>query len=845
MNTYKLAALVLVLVFLSLFEATAGDLKMKSNEFLWDLTTFDWRYVAFEKEEDLPLERVKGVKKWGKTKIGKRWELLGHPELGGKVVWIKTSFYVPENFGDQRIGFFCTAIDDRADFYLNGKLAGSETYYWNTVAKHTDIDLTELIEFGSENELIIRIEDISLNRMSGLIGNVFLYRTEAYSRTNEGGIKVSNSSSDRYQAILHLGLANLEKRDQTLFTASQLETLQVPPSILREDELILVLKESEIEQPFKYQLDLDNVNSITDGRPLEVTLGELPESIGLNEKFDIPIDIKATYRNPFDPAQVKVQAIIKTPGGKIEPVKAFFNQDFEAIQVGEEEEILLPVPSDPWKLYYRPRTTGLHELEVIVQDTSGVATTGIKNFEVKNSEGRGFLRISESNPKYFEFDNGDSYFGLGPSGWFRGSNFIFGGNPRWVPLSMMKEWLQKKSANGSNFDYTASFHFGRLLITGGFMDLHVAWKLEQMLRAMEELDIYWLFFHDDIRRYSSYGFDNLPYAAANGGPATNLQSLYMQKATLDLQKSQLRYIISRMADSPSLWIWNCGDEVQPGDKFSKNMVNAWIKELHSYIRQQDIYEHLHAIGESESVHNGGDLIVQEGWYYSDNPKKHLKECMSVKLDAVGYNQCLLEPFRTLPYPVISPEGGICEWNGRLYLSGEKYDYKEMISYHQHLWISLFMQMAAGGTEWLCNVVDRDNQLYHTKAISNYLEDIPLSKHIWTTTVQDLPDNNAHAYFMKSDLGTLSWLRNKSYTWHEAGYLKKSVKVLNDFHVEIPVCQNGKYRVEYWNTRKGEIEKVDHIEARTNVLDVAIRGLEDDIALKAFPASSESTEVNDN
>ncbi len=178
----------------------------------------------------------------------------------------------------------------------------------------------------------------------------------------------------------------------------------------------------------------------------------------------------------------------------------------------------MPAKGSAWKVYYRPRELGTHQVEVFAQDRAGIRRHAAGTFEAAQSSCPATLRISDADPRYFEYSNGDSFFAIGPSGWFRGPNYIFGGNPRWVPVKMMEEFYARKAANRSNYEYLGTFHYGRLLIRSAFMDPHIAWKLERTLRVMESHDIRWLFFHDDLRRYYRYGFDSLPYSVAQGGP---------------------------------------------------------------------------------------------------------------------------------------------------------------------------------------------------------------------------------------------------------------------------------------------------------------------------------------
>ncbi len=611
----------------------AAEIGFDKSHFFLDLTTIEWDFVITENEETARYQDIIQRRNPEKTRVSKRWDSLGHSEMIKKTVWIKTDISIPAEFEGYKIGFFCTAIDDDAVFYLNGTKLDSVSYHWGAIVKDpTQIDLTPAVKCGP-----------------------------------------------------------------------------------------------------------------------------LPQRVQQYKLMEIPLKVTATFTNPFDPEQINVQAVIQTPSGEIEKVPAFFNQDFEAIQVADEQGILLPIASYPWKLYYRPRQVGKHEMELFAQDQSGIKKWDAGSFRVTESDHKGYLRISQKDPRFFEFENGDSFYGTGPSGWYRGSHFIFGGNSRWLPVKMMGDYYERKAEAGSTYEYLATFHFGLLFIKGGFMDLHTTWKLEHVLRTMERLGIYWDVFHDDILRQSRYGFKNMPYSVEQGGPCRDLYEVYYNEEALRMQKNQLRYLVSRMSDSPAIWIWNCGDERggRPGRRdFSEPLIFSWFKELHGYIRQIDIYQHPHAIGESSSILNGGDVLHIEDWYDRGQDDE----------DLVQKNIDLYNQFLNANYPVIKVEGGLFRWNQSVYLSGKPYNYPEALSFHNHLWLSLFMKSAAGGTEWLNIVLDYDNEMYYAGVLNKFLQNESLTHDVWEMKYPEIFNKNLRGFVLQSRAKSLVWIHNKESIW---------------------------------------------------------------------------------
>jgi hypothetical protein len=837
--------LFLLLSLLNVFSVLqAQDIARFSDQIhLLDLTKLSWLYVAREPNMKLTYAGIKNSEDWKSIGVGKRWENVGHPELKDKTVWVKLFFEVPVDQRNYQLGFFASMIDDEGVIYLNGdSLSGFKYKTGGKIPHPVDVDITSKIKWGGKNELLIEIRDVVTQRMGGIVGSACLYKTLPNEVTKTGGIVLKSKREDTLAVMLHLGDARLVKNKQESFTQNELEQIQTPPSILRKDELIIVVPANRVSSRNFLKVDLDKVASTRSNELLHISCDTLPTRIKLYDLIKMPINVDATFNNPFDPKQITVQALVETPTGRIEKVYAFFGQDFEQVAVNEEEEILLPASGNPWKLYYRPREKGIHKVELLAQDSSGVTRITAGSFEAIPADARGYLHKSSVEPRLFEFDNGEMYYGKGPSGWFRGSRYIFGGNTRWVSLKLLTDYYERKADNGSNFEYLSTFHFGSLYLNDGFIDQHIAWKMEQALRSMERNGLYWIVFHDGILRSYQNGFETLPYAAVNGGPCKNIFEVYTNPIALEMQKNELRYMVSRWSDSPSLWIWNCGDESQPGTELSKLMVRDWLKELHSYIQQTDIYKHSNSIGEYEdAILNGGDVILLGDWYYHNNNQgdRYDQQCNGEKSqDAVGYNLCLQEEFKDLGFPIINIEGGICQWDNFSWLSGEKYlQFPEAIDFHQHLWLSFFTKMAAGGTEWLCQTVDSMNELYHAKAIERFLKNESLTKTFHQIIVPEISNRDLQVFALQANRKTLVWINNKFYNWFNIGVQKRSPVVISNATLRLKVEKDGYFDIEIWDTRKGIVIKKKRVKSTNGYLNYVLPDIDKDIALKIVGVSS--------
>jgi hypothetical protein len=789
----------------SLQKSFLPELQSFSNEkAILDLRNSPWQYVH-DTTNMATFEEVVARKDWSSIKVGKSWNMVGHSELRKGTVWVRTRVFIPMELKNSTVSFFCTAVGDVADLMVNGSPVGERIRYdwWIDCPGSAKIEVTNKLVFGEENIIMLRCGIVRPNRSIGLLGLVALQRSIPFTRNSDGGIVLINDAEGQFNILLHYGDAILSQGNKTGFSAKELSSLQVPVYALREDEMICVVPTGQVDISNKYKVDLSLIHNTSDNRPVTIKCGELQ---GTQKQFDlitIPLQVTAKYNNPFEQREIDVTAEILTPSGKIEIVRGFFAQDYKSLGVGDNEEILLPVEGlgTPWRLNYRPREAGRFKIYLNARDQFSKATYYVGSIEVLPKENQGYLRVSKKDPRYFDFDNGETLYATGPSGWFRQKeNWIFGGNTRWVPVEQVKKFYERKFANRSTYEYLARWHFGQLYLKGGFIDAYVAWKLESAIRSMESNGIYWITYGKPAagRTY----FNNFNW----GMNTMCLQSQIIRQnglpgfTELGFEQGgriELDHFVSRWADSPAIWMWNCAEE--------DGTFNADVLPYHAYIRSIDVYKHPHGVSEGvEGVMYGGDAIILPDWYSGSYEK-----CLQTYLPLVNH-QC----------PVIDIEGSVNS-GGDLYNMGGERLKKIEDGYHNHLWLCLFMKMAGGGTDWFNVELDANNMLFHAMAISNYLDGEYLAGMKMASPVVSEKDLDA---FALTSIG-------KSLAWMIIPPSKRG-KSVTTFFANIPVEKDGKYSVEIWDTRKAEVIRKVECDSFSGTLNLRIDNFATDIALKA-------------
>lgn len=135
---------------------------------------------------------------------------------------------------------------------------------------------------------------------------------------------------------------------------------------------------------------------------------------------------------------------------------AFYYQGFEH-QIKSGREWFYPTQTYAWKVRFAPPTEGEWRYRIVAADASGTATSPPVSFTVAPSDNHGFVRVSQRDLRYFEFEDGTYFPGLGYNmnydhiGWNNPTldnqaNFeVMGKNG----IQLVRMWLSQWSIHGS------------------------------------------------------------------------------------------------------------------------------------------------------------------------------------------------------------------------------------------------------------------------------------------------------------------------------------------------------------------------------------------------------------
>ena len=154
-------------------------------------------------------------------------------------------------------------------------------------------------------------------------------------------------------------------------------------------------------------------------------------AVRVYEKYEVKFSVASTTEYPFfqyDESSppgvlprvgITVEGVFTSPSGKILRQPAFFMTEVTRSGSGSSvayEETNIKY----WVVRFAPQETGQYSVTLSARDSSGTTTATVGTFTAQSPVKPGFIRVSQSDPRYFEFNNGDLYWPIGPA-W--GSNY--------------------------------------------------------------------------------------------------------------------------------------------------------------------------------------------------------------------------------------------------------------------------------------------------------------------------------------------------------------------------------------------------------------------------------------
>jgi len=213
---------------------------------------------------------------------------------------------------------------------------------------------------------------------------------------------------------------------------------------------IFILNIFSSPQAFTVSNPLSLLRSVQDSSLRILNISNI-NTVGKYAKQEITFDVTTSASNPQLPYDndpptgitnidgISVDGVFTSPTGKVWSQPAFYYQIFDD-QFKDGEDWYYPTDQAVWKIRFSPDEVGTWQFYIKAQDKTGTAQSGSHYFTVTPSESHGFIRVSQTDPRYFEYSDGTYFPALGMSS---GYNEI-----QWTSPRLSQEYFQKEGSNG-------------------------------------------------------------------------------------------------------------------------------------------------------------------------------------------------------------------------------------------------------------------------------------------------------------------------------------------------------------------------------------------------------------
>jgi hypothetical protein len=532
--------------------------------------------------------------------------------------------------------------------------------------------------------------------------------------------------------------------------------------------------------------------------------------------FELTIDLKATYTNPYDYDDITVSCQFVSPEGKTDTVDGFYMQDYS---LNPANGSLSAKGTGSFRVRYAPREAGRWQYQVSCTTRAGTTAGPVQAFTCETSTLPGFVRRNKTS--YLAFDNGAQYIPIGENiGWAHSNAY-----------KDYSQWVGKLAANKGNFIrvWMPSWGLGLEWQNGrnGYAGLkhykqENAFYLDWLMELCRKKGVYMMLSLDHHGQVSSKvdpNWNENPYNAANGGPCVHTWDFFTEPVAKESIRNRFRYIVARYGYSTNIMSWELFNEVEWTDDFvqHKGEITAWHAEMADWLRSRDVNRHLITTSYASAVNDPATwrlpaIDFTQTHYYVGVPN----------LDSVLSSAC--QSYTALyGKPTLTGEFGVV---------GEAGDPSVIdphgIYVHNSLWATLLGGGMGAALPWYWdNYIDPQNLYTHFLALANFAAGISFVRDNYKVAPAkvislrkgygnlgdvsvgsgntDIREPSLSTYILRSaDSSRIAgWILNKNYNWK---YVKDhgAPAPVAGARLVIPTLRNGRYKVSWSDCRTGAV-----------------------------------------
>jgi hypothetical protein len=318
--------------------------------------------------------------------------------------------------------------------------------------------------------------------------------------------------------------------------------------------------------------------------------------IGLNEPLGFDLDLDATFDNPFDDSDINVRIIVENDKGRSFDVPGYFAVDGSRQLVEGKERIKLAT-TGRWKARVTFQEPGEYTLSAIVRDRSGTSITNSLKIQAKPSTTSGFIRVSETDKRFFQTTTGKSFYPIGANVCWGGDQGTFNYD-RWLDqyaaqgVNFIRLWLSPLW-NGFSLELPGRSSEGKGL---GVYSQENLWRLDYVMNLARSKGIRVKLCIDSFNvirdKDGNNNWEDSPHSIANGG-VLHSPSEFWESPSMDrIFMQKLRYLVARYGADPTVFAWEFWNEADLSRDFPETLAKDWHQRMATALKKMDPYKHL-------------------------------------------------------------------------------------------------------------------------------------------------------------------------------------------------------------------------------------------------------------
>jgi len=638
--------------------------------------------------------------------------------------------------------------------------------------------------------------------------------------------------------------------------------------------------------------------------PTITSLSPVNNSVSKYKKYEINFNISRSYpadslipyyyydpldtplldpgrTSPYGIDGISIDAIFTSPSGKKLTVPAFYYQDHTISGSYSSGQTINSSNNYFWKIRFTPEESGQYTYTIKIQDKLGTSTypsSGNLQFTSLESNNKGFIKVSPTDPRFFEFSNGESF----------------------IPVSSGRQWwlccgkryfdyentFTEFGKNGINFTRIWDQNDGYGLTVEGHFDQY---KYPDDFNPENRIDLNTIPKGTQFNQRGNYEEDKIIESAERNGVYIQLTShsdpywiwdgsshegswnpnpqKFDSYRHVAYWKRNFRYRVARWGYSPNVMAWETWNE--HGHVIPNTEVYNFYSKYSQYQQLIDPYKKLRTTSQGSqsyspafwssnffdfaNYHNylmgwfpdelkndEANFVHRTAWCLRDISKNPSSSsyCQSLGLgDGTSW-----QGSTPMPWVWGEVDAGTNNWNE---VNPKTKIGEGRIRLIQNLtWAGLFTPLGTSPLDWYWDSEDTQTtqtKYLHKKIVADFFSDVNYasSKFTYTMTPSDTPpgyvgetidtsNSTARAYGMKNSdkKNYYAWIQNRNYTWFNSPNIPSPVSTSLTFKNLV----DGNYNVRIYDTNNGSISTLS-LSTNSGAITVPINNLSKSVAIK--------------